>query len=251
MRNGQESSKDKGQLIVIAGLMGCGKSTLVGQIKEAKQSNVTVFRELAPKDNPFFSQFYEALSTAGENPYALPSQLAFLNHSFEQAKQIARLRQERPKHTIVWEMPPWAHFMYAWLQHKGESPVMSREDWLVYRANFKVIWKQMSELPLLPHLTAITFIADLDTLCKRINDRGRSEENSIPRDYLERLQHYWSNRLTQNTLLPKKAQRKLEIPEGTANTKLTLLDAAKKNWTTPSGFYNTWQYMMQNIATPN
>lgn len=248
MRNGSKLSDKRGLLIVVAGLMGCGKSTL---IDGAEERGLKVFRELPPQDNPHFTAFYEALSTPGENPFALPSQLAFLLHSFEQAKEIAELRKTQPEQSIVWEMPPWAHFMYAWMQHKGDSAVMSKEDWLVYRANFKVVWRKMSELPLLPQVTAITYIEDLDTLYRRINNRGRSEEDGIPRDYLAKLQQYWDKRLQRKTLLPKKAQEELLIPEQAVQAPLTRLDAAKHDWTNPSGFSDTWQYMMQHIAPVN
>jgi deoxyadenosine/deoxycytidine kinase len=231
-----------GEIVGILGPMGTGKSTLVAQAEKLLKAQV--FRELPPAENPYFKQFYDAL-VAGElpNPYVLNSQLTFLQASIDQAKDIYRARKRDQQQVIVWEMPPWGHYMYAWMQHHGEDPIMSETDWKKYSKEFKKGWLEVQKLGVMPGIVGVTLLQNIDELLNRIRIRNRTEEAGVPPDYVAAQLDYWQKRINRKLVLPRKGIKELGIPQAEFSANLVQLDAEHFDWQDQADFNLVW-YML-------
>lgn len=235
-----------GEIVSVLGPMGTGKSTFVAQAEQLLKARV--YRELPPAENPYFKQFYEALVASQlPNPYVLESQLAFLHASIEQAWHIHGARKKEPKQVIVWEMPPWGHYMYAWMQHHGDNPIMSATDWEKYSAEFKKGWLQIQKLGVMPSVVGVTLIQNSDKLLNRIKLRDRKEEAGIPPKYVADQLSYWQKRIKRGLILPRKGIKELGVPQKEFQANLIPLNAERLNWQEEADFNLAW-YMLVTQA---
>lgn len=151
--------------VVVEGPIGVGKTSLARRLAEAFGAQPLLER---PEENPFLDRFYRS-----RKHYALPTQLFFL---FQRARQIETLKQRD---------------LFA---NGYVADFLIEKDKLFARANldddelrlYEQVYDQMSlELPS-PDMV-IYLQAPVDVLLERVQRRGFDYEQSIDREYLQRV----------------------------------------------------------------
>lgn len=177
MTNLLDNSKPSTRFVAIAGNIGAGKSTLTGLL--AKHFNWTPFYE-SVDDNPYLADFYEDMRR-----WSFNLQIYFLSSRFRHQKKIlesdSHFIQDR---TIYEDVEIFAKNLY-------EMGLMSERDY----ENYKALFHEMVSFLRPPDLL-IYLKAQVPTLVRQIQTRGREYENTIRIEYLERLnRHYetWVN----------------------------------------------------------
>lgn len=155
--------------LAVAGNMGVGKSTLV----EFLRSQYGLEAYFEPNDlNPYLADFYGDMKR-----WSFHSQVYFLAKKFRIHQDLtaspATVIQDR---TIYEDAEIFAENLYR--QRK-----MSARDYKTYRDLYESIVRQLRPPDLMIYLRC-----SMPALRKRIQIRGRPEEQSIPRSYLVRLQ---------------------------------------------------------------
>ena len=160
------------RFIAVAGNIGAGKSTLVDFL--SRQYDVAPYYE-PNETNPYLEDFY-----ADMKRWSFHSQLYFLATKFRIHQQLSDVKhaviQDR---TIYEDAEIFAENLYR--QRK-----MVRRDYETYRALYEAIIRELRPPSLMIYLRC-----GMATLRKRIQLRGRPEEQSIPRTYLMRLQELY------------------------------------------------------------
>jgi len=166
--------------VVIAGNIGVGKSTLVQRLAErwgwqaAHEPNA---------DNPYLADFYADMRTWGFH-----SQIFFLAKRLEQHNGIGEgecaVLQDR---SVYEDAEIFARNLYL----HGH---MSERDWHTYYALYQTMAQIMRPPSLVVYLRA-----SIDTLSRRVAQRNRAYEQTIPREYLAQintLYDEWAERFT-------------------------------------------------------
>ena len=156
--------------IVVAGPIGCGKTTLAKML--ADQFPVDYLSEKA-ESNPFLPRFYQ-----DARRYALPTQLFFL---FQRANQIKDLNQRD-----MFAKPIVADFFLE------KDPIFARlnlddEEYALYHQIYQHLHLNAPKPDLVIYLQT-----PLDALVERIEERNVGYEQDMPREYLERLSDAYS-----------------------------------------------------------
>ena len=152
------------------GPIGVGKTTLTKRL--ANTFNYQVLLEEA-EQNPFLEKFYRNRQQA-----ALATQLFFL---FQRSQKIQDLRQ-----ADIFEPVRVADFLIE------KDPLFARID--LDREDFHLYEKVYQQLTIdSPRPDLVIYLqASTDVLISRIETRGIAAEQSIERDYLERLNEVYS-----------------------------------------------------------
>lgn len=168
-----EEKKDA-KYIAVAGNIGAGKSSLTGLL--SKHFNWEAFYE-SVEDNPYLADFYEDMLR-----WSFNLQIYFLSSRFRHQKEMLEqdisLIQDR---TIYEDVEIFAKNLH-------EMNLMSDRDF----ANYEALFHEMSHYLRPPDLL-IYLRAQVPTLVKQIQQRGRDYENTIRIDYLERLNRLYEN----------------------------------------------------------
>jgi deoxyadenosine/deoxycytidine kinase len=168
----QEEKSSK--YVAVAGNIGAGKSSLTGLL--AKHFNWEAFYE-SVDDNPYLADFYEDMRR-----WSFNLQIYFLSSRFRHQKEMLgekiSLIQDR---TIYEDVEIFAKNLH-------EMNLMSDRDF----ANYEALFHEMSNYLRPPDLL-IYLRAQVPTLVKQIQQRGRDYENTIRIDYLERLNKLYEN----------------------------------------------------------
>lgn len=156
------------RFVAIAGNIGAGKSSLVDFLSH--EYGIKPFFE--PNDtNPYLSDFYRDMKA-----WSFHSQIYFLSKKFRIHQDLTStdepVLQDR---TIYEDAEIFAENLYR--QKK-----MSKRDYETYRALYEAIVAQLRPPSLMIYLRC-----SIPALKKRIKLRGRADEQSLPRGYLERL----------------------------------------------------------------
>ncbi len=163
----------------MTGNMGSGKSSLVAWLE--KQLGMVPFFE--PNDeNPYLADFYADMPRWG-----LHSQLFFLIRRFGIHKDIDA-RASGEGRDIVQDRTIYedAEIFAAHLHERGH---LSERDWAMYREFYRTLCREIRPPDLMIYLRCPAKV-----LARRIKQRGRTFEQSIPRSYLaalERLYEAW------------------------------------------------------------
>jgi len=155
--------------IVVAGVMGSGKTTIAKILGEALGAHV--FEEEF-EENAFLSRFYKDMQR-----WALHCQLFYLTQKITQAFSAKDILAHRP---VVHDAPAGQDlFIYA-LNRLG---FLSAEEYALLENLFKL------HKPQLPHpdIYIVIRISD-ELLSERIQTRGRIFEQGVTREYLRALQ---------------------------------------------------------------
>ena len=158
----------KSKYIAVAGNIGAGKSSLTGLL--SKHFKWQAFYE-SVDDNPYLADFYEDMMRRSFNlqVYFLSSRF---RHQKEMLEQQINIIQDR---TIYEDVEIFAKNLY-------KMNLMSDRDF----TNYETLFHEMSHYLRPPDLL-IYLRAQVPTLVRQIQQRGRDYEHSIRIDYLDRL----------------------------------------------------------------
>jgi deoxyadenosine/deoxycytidine kinase len=160
--------------IAVAGNIGAGKSSLTGLL--AKHYGWEAFYE-SVDNNPYLADFYQDMRR-----WSFNLQIYFLSSRFKHQKEMlgrkVNLIQDR---TIYEDVEIFAKNLY-------EMALMSDRDY----KNYEALFHEMSHYLQPPDLL-IYLRAQVPTLVRQIQARGRDYENTIRIDYLERLNRYYED----------------------------------------------------------
>ena len=152
--------------IAIEGNIGAGKTTLVSKIAEDFNAK-TVLERFA--DNPFLPKFYK-----DQNRYAFPLEMSFLADRYQQiSDDLAQF--DLFKDFIVADYHIFKSLIFA-------KVTLSEDEFRLYKTLFDIIYKEMPKPDLYIYLYQNT-----DRLLANIKKRGRSYEQEIPAEYLEKI----------------------------------------------------------------
>ncbi|HEX9980022.1 MAG TPA: 2-amino-4-hydroxy-6-hydroxymethyldihydropteridine diphosphokinase [Flavobacterium sp.] len=152
--------------IAIEGNIGAGKTTLANKIAEDFNAK-TVLERFA--DNPFLPKFYQ-----DQNRYAFPLEMSFLADRYQQiADDLAQF--DLFKDFIIADYHIFKSLIFA-------KVTLTEDEYRLYRKLFEIIYREMPKPDLYIYLYQNT-----DRLLDNIRQRGRSYEQEIPAEYLEKI----------------------------------------------------------------
>lgn len=164
--------------ITVEGNIGAGKTTLAHIL--SKHYNARLILEQFA-DNPFLSKFYE-------NPqqYAFPLELFFMAERYKQLKEL---------HTKdLFQQITVADYLFTkcLLFAKVTLP---DEEFRLYQKLFEIMHQQVAQPEILIYLHS-----PVQKLQQNIKKRNRSFEQSIPDEYLFRIQETYTNYIKQHNV---------------------------------------------------
>jgi len=152
--------------IAIEGNIGAGKTTLTTKIAEDFNAK-TVLERFA--DNPFLPKFYE-----DQNRYAFPLEMSFLADRYQQiSDDLAQF--DLFKDFIVADYHIFKSLIFA-------KVTLTDDEYRLYRKLFEIIYREMPKPDLYIYLYQNT-----ERLLENIKQRGRSYEQEIPAEYLDKI----------------------------------------------------------------
>ncbi len=152
--------------IAFEGNIGAGKTTLTTKIAEDFNAK-TVLERFA--DNPFLPKFYE-----DQNRYAFPLEMSFLADRYKQlSDDLAQF--DLFKDFIVADYHIFKSLIFA-------KVTLQEDEFRLYKTLFDIVYREMPKPDLYVYLYQNT-----ERLLKNIKKRGRSYEQNIPADYLDKI----------------------------------------------------------------
>jgi 2-amino-4-hydroxy-6-hydroxymethyldihydropteridine diphosphokinase len=162
----QKINLDQLNYIAIEGNIGAGKTTLTTKIAEDFNAK-TVLERFA--DNPFLPKFYE-----DQSRYAFPLEMSFLADRYQQiSDDLAQF--DLFKDFIIADYHIFKSLIFA-------KVTLTDDEYRLYRKLFEIIYKEMPKPDLYIYLYQNT-----NRLLENIKQRGRSYEQEIPAEYLEKI----------------------------------------------------------------
>lgn len=152
--------------IAIEGNIGAGKTTLTTKISEDFNAK-TVLERFA--DNPFLPKFYK-----DQNRYAFPLEMSFLADRYQQVSDDLG-QFDLFKDFIIADYHIFKSLIFA-------KVTLAEEEFRLYKTLFDIIYKEMPKPDLYVYLYQNT-----SRLLANIKRRGRSFEQEIPANYLEKI----------------------------------------------------------------
>ena len=169
----------KYHFIAVEGNIGAGKTTL-SQLLSQHYNAKLMLEEFA--ENPFLTKFYE-------NPkqYAFPLELFFLAERFKQ-------QQDLIKNTDLFQSVTISDYLFTkcLLFAKVNLP---EEEYRLYQKMFDVFQQQLATPDVLIYLHA-----PVSKLQSNIKKRNRKFEQSIPDEYLYKLQETYTSYIKQHNI---------------------------------------------------
>ncbi|MCC5915506.1 MAG: deoxynucleoside kinase [Balneolaceae bacterium] len=162
------AEKSNNKYIAVAGNIGAGKSSLTGLL--GKNFNWKTYYE-SVDDNPYLSDFYDDMRR-----WSFNLQIYFLSSRFRHQKEIQEAGKSLIQDRTIYED------VEIFAKNLHEMGLMSDRDYENYRSLFHEMVAYLRPPDLLIYLRA-----DVPTLVRQIQQRGRNFENTIRIEYLERL----------------------------------------------------------------
>lgn len=157
---------DRFNYIAIEGNIGAGKTTLTHKIAEDFNAK-TVLEGFA--DNPFLPKFYK-----DQARYAFPLEMSFLADRYQQlSHDLAQF--DLFKDFIVADYHIFKSLIFA-------KVTLGEDEYRLYKTLFDIIYKEMKKPDLYVYLYQNT-----ERLLENIKQRGRSYEQEIPAEYLDKI----------------------------------------------------------------
>ena len=157
---------DQFNYIAIEGNIGAGKTTLCTKIAEDFNAK-TVLERFA--DNPFLPKFYN-----DQSRYAFPLEMSFLADRYQQlSDDLAQF--DLFKDFIVADYHIFKSLIFA-------KVTLTDDEYRLYRKLFEIIYREMPKPDLYVYLYQNT-----ERLLANIRRRGRSYEQEIPAEYLDKI----------------------------------------------------------------
>ncbi|HWP81670.1 MAG TPA: deoxynucleoside kinase [Bacteroidota bacterium] len=164
----------KAYFVAVAGNIGAGKSSLTRMLGE--HFGWEAYYE-SVDDNPYLSDFY-----ADMKRWSFHLQIYFLSKRFRDHKRIVDSGKSVIQDRSIYEDAEiFARNLY-------EIGKMDQRDYDNYVALFHVMMEFLKPPDLMIYLKA-----SVDMLVEKIRRRGRSYEQSIPREYLEQLNRHYED----------------------------------------------------------
>lgn len=152
--------------IAIEGNIGAGKTTLASRIAEDFNAK-TVLERFA--DNPFLPKFYK-----DQNRYAFPLEMSFLADRYQQlSDDLAQF--DLFKDFIMADYHIFKSLIFAKI-------TLTDDEYRLYRKLFEIIYREMPKPDLYVYL-----YQDTERLLQNIKRRGRSYEQEISPEYLDKI----------------------------------------------------------------
>lgn len=152
--------------IAIEGNIGAGKTTLATKMAEDFNAK-TVYERFA--DNPFLPKFYK-----DQNRYAFPLEMSFLADRYQQISDDLS-QFDLFKDFIVADYHIFKSLIFA-------KVTLAEDEYRLYKTLFDIIYKEMPKPDLYIYLYQNT-----TRLLQNIRKRGRSYEQEIPAEYLDKI----------------------------------------------------------------
>ena len=167
------------RFIAVEGNIGAGKTTL-SQLLSQHYNSKLMLEEFA--ENPFLTKFYE-------NPkqYAFPLELFFLAERFKQQQDLIKTADLFQSVTISDYL-----FTKCLLFAKVNLP---EEEYRLYQKMYDVFSQQLTQPDILIYLHA-----PVNKLQSNIKKRNRKFEQSIPDEYLFKLQETYTSYIKQHNI---------------------------------------------------
>lgn len=162
------------KFIAIAGNIGAGKSSLTGLL--ARHFGWEAFYE-SVDDNPYLADFYEDMRR-----WSFNLQIYFLSSRFRHQKQMMEGESSFVQDRTIYED------VEIFAKNLHEMGLMADRDYKNYEALFAEMTRFLKPPTLLIYLRA-----QVPTLVRQIQQRGRDYENSIRIEYLERLNRLYED----------------------------------------------------------
>ncbi len=152
--------------IAIEGNIGAGKTTLALKIAEDFNAKIVLERFA---DNPFLPKFYK-----DQSRYAFPLEMSFLADRYQQlSDDLAQF--DLFKDFIIADYHIFKSLIFA-------KVTLQEEEFRLYKTLFDIIYKEMPKPDLYVYLYQNT-----ERLLQNIKRRGRSYEQEIPAEYLDKI----------------------------------------------------------------
>jgi len=152
--------------IAIEGNIGAGKTTLSAKISEDFNAKLVLERFA---DNPFLPKFYK-----DQSRYAFPLEMSFLADRYQQlSDDLAQF--DLFKDFVVADYHIFKSLIFA-------KVTLAEDEYRLYKTMFDIIYKEMPKPDLYVYLYQNT-----ERLLSQIKQRGRSYEQEIPAEYLEKI----------------------------------------------------------------
>jgi deoxyguanosine kinase len=162
----QNFSLNQLNYIAIEGNIGAGKTSLAMRIAEDFNAKMVLERFA---DNPFLPKFYK-----DQNRYAFPLEMSFLADRYQQlADDLSQF--DLFKDFVVADYHIFKSLIFA-------KVTLQEDEFRLYKTLFDIIYKEMPKPDLYVYL-----YQNSERLLKNIKKRGRSYEQEIPQDYLEKI----------------------------------------------------------------
>ena len=162
------------KFVAIAGNIGAGKSSLTGLL--AKHFNWEAFYE-SVEDNPYLADFYDDMRR-----WSFNLQIYFLSSRFRHQKNMLEKEGSIIQDRTIYED------VEIFAKNLHEMGLMSDRDFKNYEALFEEMTQFLQPPDLLIYLRA-----QVPTLVRQIQQRGRDYENTIRIEYLERLNRLYED----------------------------------------------------------
>ena len=152
--------------IAIEGNIGAGKTTLASKLAEDCNAKLVLERFA---DNPFLPKFYK-----DQSRYAFPLEMSFLADRYQQlSDDLAQF--DLFKDFVVADYHIFKSLIFA-------KVTLQEDEFRLYKTMFDIIHKEMPKPDLYVYLYQNTA-----RLLQNIKKRGRSYEQEIPAEYLEKI----------------------------------------------------------------
>jgi 2-amino-4-hydroxy-6-hydroxymethyldihydropteridine diphosphokinase len=162
----EDISFEQFNYVAFEGNIGAGKTTLANKIAEDFNAK-TVLERFA--DNPFLPKFYE-----DQNRYAFPLEMSFLADRYQQlSDDLAQF--DLFKDFLVADYHIFKSLIFAKI-------TLAEDEYRLYRNLFDIIYREMPKPDLYIYL-----YQNSERLLQNIKKRGRSYEQKIPAEYLDKI----------------------------------------------------------------
>ncbi|MFV5684105.1 2-amino-4-hydroxy-6-hydroxymethyldihydropteridine diphosphokinase [Flavobacterium sp. GB2R13] len=166
--------------VAFEGNIGAGKTTLAMKIAEDFNAK-TVLERFA--DNPFLPKFYK-----DQNRYAFPLEMSFLADRYQQlSDDLAQF--DLFKDFLVADYHIFKSLIFAKI-------TLAEDEYRLYRNLFDIIYREMPKPDLYIYL-----YQNSERLLQNIKKRGRSYEQKIPAEYLDKINNGYLDYIKSQTEL--------------------------------------------------
>lgn len=158
--------------IAIEGPIGIGKTSLAQKL--ATHLNFHLLKEIV-EENPFLEKFYDQI-----DEWSFQTEMFFLCNRYKQLEDITNLYLNKNK-AVVADYHIDKNMIFA-------KRTLPKDKLDKYEQIFEILTKDIPKPNMLIYIHA-----DLSTILKRINERGRVFEQDISPDYLSQLSKDYDN----------------------------------------------------------